>query len=70
MHPEGWTDHQQVRAEVVSAMKALPPALHAVAARGLDGVPAAVVAAELGISVGAAKVRMHRARRLLREAVA
>jgi RNA polymerase sigma-70 factor (ECF subfamily) len=69
-HPEGWTDHQGLRDEMVAAVSALPPRLRSVTERDLNGYCMVDVADELGISVGAAKVRLHRARRVLRERVA
>jgi RNA polymerase sigma-70 factor, ECF subfamily len=70
VHPEGWSDQQQLQQEVADAFADLPVGLQEAAVLSFDGIPSADVAAELGISIGAAKVRVHRARRMLRERVA
>ena len=51
-------------------MRELPPRLRAVVIlRDIYDLPHDAIAAELGISESAAKVRLHRARRKLREEV-
>jgi RNA polymerase sigma-70 factor (ECF subfamily) len=69
LDPETFAELQCLRADVHQAVAALPDTLHAVTVRDLGGLSSAAVAAELGISVSAAKVRLHRARHKLREAV-
>ena len=60
----------ELRAEVDAAIRALPPRLRAVVVlRDIYDLPHDEIADELGISVSAAKVRLHRARRQLRERV-
>ena len=50
------------------ALQSLPPDMRAVVVlRDVYDLPHEAIAAELGISEGAAKVRLHRARRKLRE---
>ncbi len=50
------------------ALQSLPPEMRAVVVlRDVYDLPHEAIAAELGISEGAAKVRLHRARRKLRE---
>jgi RNA polymerase sigma-70 factor (ECF subfamily) len=57
-----------LREAVEAAMAELPPRLRAVVVlRDVYGLPHEAIAAELGISETAAKVRLHRARRALRE---
>jgi RNA polymerase sigma-70 factor, ECF subfamily len=54
--------------ELVAALDDLPPKLKAVVVlRDVYDLPHEAIAAELGISESAAKVRLHRARRRLRE---
>src|SRR5204863_4741103 len=69
-------DHDpQIRAEaslerdrVTDAVAMLPPRLRAVVVlRDIYDLPHEAIAAELGISEAAAKVRLHRARKKLRE---
>ena len=56
------------RAQVTEALRELPPKLRAVVVlRDVYDLPHEAIAAELGISEAAAKVRLHRARRKLRE---
>ncbi len=56
------------RDELTEALAELPPRLRAVVVlRDVYDLPHEAIAAELGISVSAAKVRLHRARRRLRE---
>ncbi len=57
-----------LRAELVGALAALPPRLRAVVVlRDIYDLPHDAIAAELGISESAAKVRLHRARRRLQD---
>jgi RNA polymerase sigma-70 factor (ECF subfamily) len=61
-------DGQLLRERVNEALLALPPRLRAVVVlRDVYDLSHEAIAAELGISEGAAKVRLHRARRRLRE---
>jgi RNA polymerase sigma-70 factor (ECF subfamily) len=56
------------RNRVVDALQELPPRLRSVVVlRDIYDLPHDAIAAELGISEAAAKVRLHRARRKLRE---
>jgi RNA polymerase sigma-70 factor, ECF subfamily len=58
----------QERERLTAALAELPDALRAVVVlRDVYDLPHEAIAAELGISEGAAKVRLHRARRKLRE---
>jgi RNA polymerase sigma-70 factor (ECF subfamily) len=53
---------------VIEAVAELPPRLRAVVVlRDIYDLPHESIAAELGITEAAAKVRLHRARRKLRE---
>jgi RNA polymerase sigma-70 factor (ECF subfamily) len=53
---------------MTAALAELPPRLRAVVVlRDIYDLPHEAIAAELGISEDAAKVRLHRARRKLRE---
>ena len=55
-------------AELGRAVEALPPKLRSVVVlKDVYGLPHEAIAAELGISVAAAKVRLHRGRKRLRE---
>lgn len=59
-----------LRAELVRALAALPPKLRAVVVlRDVYDLRHDAIAAELGISESAAKVRLHRARRRLHDAL-
>ncbi len=61
-------DAGALRDELTVALADLPPRLRAVVVlRDVYDLPHEAIAAELGISVPAAKVRLHRARRRLRE---
>ena len=61
------TQHRAVRDEVLHAVKRLPrPLREVVVARELRGLTHHEIAAELGISETASKVRLHRARLQLR----
>jgi RNA polymerase sigma-70 factor (ECF subfamily) len=58
----------ELRDQLDDAIRDLPPRLRAVVVlRDLYDLPHDAIASELGISVSAAKVRLHRARRQLRE---
>ncbi len=58
----------ELRDRLKAALEALPPRLRAVVVlRDVYDLPHEAIAAELGISESAAKVRLHRARRKLRE---
>lgn len=66
--PELRLEHAGTRAELREALRRLPPKLRAVVVlRDVYDLPHEAIAAELGISESAAKVRLHRARRKLRE---
>ena len=57
-----------MRDRMTAALAELPPRLRAVVVlRDVYDLPHEAIAAELGISQEAAKVRLHRARRKLRE---
>lgn len=69
--PEAWAVAHETEACVRQAVEALPPTLRAALALHLfEDLPLTEVAAALEISHSAAKVRVHRARRALREALA
>jgi RNA polymerase sigma-70 factor (ECF subfamily) len=66
--PEGMATTAIERAEVAAALRLLPARLRAVIVlRDIYDLPHGAIATELGISEGAAKVRLHRARKRLRE---
>ena len=66
--PEIQADRSLERDRVSAALGGLPPRLRAVIVlRDIYDLPHESIAAELGISEAAAKVRLHRARRKLRE---
>ena len=66
--PELAVDNVALRERLEGALGALPPRLRAVVVlRDVYDLPHDAIAAELGISVSAAKVRLHRARRRLRQ---
>ena len=66
--PEARSEHSALRGRLQLALEALPPKLRAVVVlRDIYDLPHEAIAAELGISESAAKVRLHRARRKLRE---
>jgi RNA polymerase sigma-70 factor (ECF subfamily) len=68
--PEHRAEQAMVRDRLQVALRALPPRLRAVVVlRDVYDLPHEAIAAELGISESAAKVRLHRARRTLREDV-
>jgi len=66
--PELRAEAAEFNRRVRAAVDRLPPKLRAVVVlRDLYDMPHEVIAAELGISESAAKVRLHRARRQLRD---
>ncbi|HVN49847.1 MAG TPA: sigma-70 family RNA polymerase sigma factor [Acidimicrobiales bacterium] len=67
-NPEAAVEAGALRDRLQVALGDLPPRLRAVVVlRDVYDLPHEAIAAELGISVSAAKVRLHRARRRLRE---
>ena len=68
--PAAAAETGDLRRRVDAALAELPPRLRAVVIlRDMYDLPHEAIAAELGISESAAKVRLHRARRRLRERV-
>ncbi|MGQ0742939.1 MAG: RNA polymerase sigma factor [Acidimicrobiales bacterium] len=68
VNPEMMAEVGSLRDQVNAALAELPPALRAVVVlRDVYDLPHGAIATELGISETAAKVRLHRARRKLRE---
>jgi RNA polymerase sigma-70 factor (ECF subfamily) len=66
--PERRAETVSLRGELDAALAELPPGLRAVVVlRDVHDLPHDAIAAELGISESAAKVRLHRARIRLRE---
>jgi RNA polymerase sigma-70 factor (ECF subfamily) len=66
--PQAMADASGLRERLTAALEDLPPRLRAVVVlRDVYDLPHEAIAAELGISESAAKVRLHRARRRLRE---
>jgi RNA polymerase sigma-70 factor (ECF subfamily) len=66
--PEDRADQRDLRERLDAALAELPPRLRAVVVlRDIYDLSHEAIAAELGISESAAKVRLHRARRKLRE---
>ena len=66
--PEARSDATALRERLNVALRDLPPRLRAVVVlRDVYDLPHEAIAAELGISETAAKVRLHRARKKLRE---
>lgn len=66
--PEHQADVGVLRDQLTEALRALPPKLRAVVVlRDIYDLPHEVIADELGISESAAKVRLHRARKRLRQ---
>lgn len=66
--PESHLDASVARDRLQAALRRLPPRLRAVVVlRDVYDLPHEAIAEELGISESAAKVRLHRARRKLRE---
>jgi len=67
-NPEAQLDAAVSRDGLQAALRRLPPRLRAVVLlRDVYDLPHEAIASELGISESAAKVRLHRARRKLRE---
>jgi RNA polymerase sigma-70 factor (ECF subfamily) len=68
--PQAMAEATSLRDRVGVALERLPPPLRAVVVlRDVYDMPHEAIAAELGITEAAAKVRLHRARRKLREQV-
>lgn len=66
--PQAVADASGLRERLTAALEDLPPRLRTVVVlRDVYDLPHEAIAAELGISESAAKVRLHRARRKLRE---
>jgi RNA polymerase sigma-70 factor (ECF subfamily) len=66
--PEGMAEAGVLRDRLTAALADLPPLLRAVVVlRDVYDLPHGAIATELGITESAAKVRLHRARRKLRE---
>jgi RNA polymerase sigma-70 factor (ECF subfamily) len=66
--PEAAGDAELLRTRLNAALEELPPRLRAVVVlRDMYDLPHQAIADELGITEAAAKVRLHRARRRLRE---
>lgn len=66
--PQLWADADDVRGRLRVALDGLPPRLRSVVIlRDVYDLPHEAIAAELGISESAAKVRLHRARNRLRD---
>jgi RNA polymerase sigma-70 factor (ECF subfamily) len=66
--PSARAEASSLRERLTVALEDLPPRLRAVIVlRDVYDLPHEAIAAELGISTAAAKVRLHRARRKLRE---
>lgn len=67
-NPEGMAEAGALRERMTSALSELAPPLRAVVVlRDVYDLPHEAIASELGITEAAAKVRLHRARRELRE---
>jgi RNA polymerase sigma-70 factor, ECF subfamily len=66
--PEAATESAVGLAELARAVEALPPKLRSIVVlKDVYGLPHEAIAQELGISVAAAKVRLHRGRKKLRD---
>ena len=66
--PEHRADVGDLRSQLTDALRSLPPKLRTVVVlRDIYDLPHEAIAEELGISESAAKVRLHRARKRLRE---
>jgi RNA polymerase sigma-70 factor (ECF subfamily) len=66
--PEAATESALMMARLSEAVAELPPKLRAIVVlKDVYGLPHEAIAEELGISVAAAKVRLHRGRKKLRE---
>jgi RNA polymerase sigma-70 factor, ECF subfamily len=69
-HPELATENAELMAELSAALAELPPRLRTlVVLKDIYGLSHEAIAEELGISVTAAKVRLHRGRKRLRDAL-
>jgi RNA polymerase sigma-70 factor, ECF subfamily len=69
-HPEATVDNGQLRVELLEALEELPVGLRQVVVlRDVYDLTHADISEHLGISVTAAKVRLHRARARLRTAI-
>jgi RNA polymerase sigma-70 factor (ECF subfamily) len=68
LDPQARSEATATRERLHAALRALPPRLRSVVVlRDVYDLPHEAIAAELGISESAAKVRLHRARKKLRE---
>ncbi|WCO66694.1 RNA polymerase sigma factor [Iamia majanohamensis] len=68
LDPSAQADASDLRTRLAAALDELPPKLRAVVVlRDVYDLPHEAIAAELGISESAAKVRLHRARRKLKD---
>jgi RNA polymerase sigma-70 factor (ECF subfamily) len=68
LDPQARAEASATRHRLDAALRTLPPRLRAVVVlRDVYDLPHEAIAAELGISESAAKVRLHRARKKLRE---
>ncbi len=68
LDPQARAEASATRHRLEQALRTLPPRLRAVVVlRDVYDLPHEAIAAELGISESAAKVRLHRARKKLRE---
>src|SRR5262249_11415047 len=66
--PEAAAESAVGMAELARAVEALPPKLRAIVVlKDVYGLPHEAIAEELGICVAAAKVRLHRGRKRLRD---
>ncbi len=67
-NPQVQSDASELRSRLTLALEALPPKLRQVVVlRDIYDLPHEAIAGELGISETAAKVRLHRARKKLRD---
>jgi RNA polymerase sigma-70 factor (ECF subfamily) len=68
LHPELATENVELMAELSAALDQLPPRLRTVVIlKDVYGLTHEAIAEELGISVTAAKVRLHRGRKRMRD---
>lgn len=68
LHPELATENTELLAELAAALDELPPRLRSlVVLKDVYGLSHEDIAEELGISVTAAKVRLHRGRKRMRD---
>jgi RNA polymerase sigma-70 factor (ECF subfamily) len=69
--PEAWLSSAEVQTQIANAVQALNPTMRAVfMLRDIEELSTEETAEILGISPGAVKVRLHRARLVLRETLA